>query len=671
MSEQQYRNNGKRNAGPRDVGGGGGNSNDDGGSSDMPPAPYPPMISSRYPSTQLSSLRSSLSSTPHYSAGLTAAVPGATSGGIAGSGTVPKFGTTGGGASANIGGGTGAPSGGTLAAEHDDTGHRASVDEARRACRIEFCGRDLLASINTNFPGDGFGVVSGNTATVATVGSTNRKRGPILLELRRLVVNKNSGADGQLFSTNPLCVSRSNPSLGTSLSSSCLQVAPAIASSSSSAPPPPCATGLTTGALCIHTFHQSNTEASAADWDVGDGWSTTIEYYHTPRYHRPATAVAWRPATSNRQVAIGLVASSSVPGDVGGVGRRGVAGGVVAAAGVGLGGGASGGRSGTGDREHCCFIWDVEHQSSGAATSFTGGRRTKSTPLFKLSHQIGVASLGWLMDGQTLAVGGQMRNLQLYDLRVKGTGPQQAPVSVYAHNFGVHGIEPDPTRPWQFATYCRAANEPVKIWDARRMDSIVGEIRPMAHKERRDYSGDVSFMTVSAVKWSMTEPGHVVVAVGDAIHDYDITSAGSRPTRTNTVYAKDPVIDLALYPYAAADHNEGGNESLEESLISEYFPKRMVTVHSDGSVRDMARHTLAPVAVSHRDGRVVHAFGRSLWIGPTNQGPSAMESLCIDEVNEDVSAKMMRRARCQIVSKVRHCISLVVDCRRPRVCSIF
>jgi hypothetical protein len=147
----------------------------------------------------------------------------------------------------------------------------------------------------------------------------SRRSGPILLELRQLHLNTNQ--DGQLFHSSTLAVSQGNPSLGTSVTSTCMaypHVSPNIYY--------PCATGLTTGALCIHTFNND--------------LSSSVSYF-TPRHQRQASAVAWRPST-NQQVAIGLVASGS-SADFGG--RR--------------GGGGGGGSRATGDREFCCLLWDV------------------------------------------------------------------------------------------------------------------------------------------------------------------------------------------------------------------------------------------------------------------------------------------------------------------------
>lgn len=574
-------------------------------------------LSQKYPSTQL--LRSSLSSTPHYGAG----------------------------------GGTNKESGVSLDHpyhhHHETTsGEEKTVDFAEAArqrqqlytSKVDFCARDVIACINCDGDSDG-------GATMTTINS-NRKQGPVLLELRRISVVQNDA--NKLFATRPICVSRSNPSLGTSLSSTCLQVAPSSISSLTDATLPPCATGLTTGALCIHAFtsHDDPTSSSSSS----SSWTPTIEYFHTPRHHRPSTAVAWRPTTS--QVAIGLVGSSSTGGASSSSqahsSRRGPA-----AVGPGSGRASSSSSSaGGGDKDFCCFIWDVEHQVSTAAATTTAaaGRRTKSTPIYKLAHQTGVASLSWVLEGgQLLALGAQMRNLQLFDLRIKTTGPQQAPLSVYAHNFGVHGVETDPSRPWQLASFCRAANEPVKIWDARRMDTVVSEIKISGMESASSSSGGGDFQTasVSTVKWSALEPGRLAVAVGDAVYDYDLSS--SRPTHVNTIYANEPMVDICLYPYNKLDSNMLSKATSDEAIISAFFPKRLVAVYNDRTVHDVARHTLAPVAISRRDGRVVHAFGRTLFVGSTSIGPSAMERLEIDPMEEDISATMMRRARCQHVAR--------------------
>jgi hypothetical protein len=522
--------------------------------------------------------------------------------------------------------------------------------------------------------------------TSAPIIRSNRQQGPVLLEIMQVQRRSNdsqhnrrsyASTDDSLelslppqWSTYPVARSRSNPSLGTSLASTCLDVmptAPVTYTYSGSgihdletAPPSPVATGLTTGALCLHTFAPSSSDESSPS---GTDWVPRLEFYQSPtRYHRPATCVAWRHALQDQQsvsqmIAIGLVASSSAPsasslppafpasdgsdpsrasrapstalggrvhgasvsatdindplyqgdspvttrevklsgqgiGDAGGLSylrpnpptSRSHRGGAVVSGGMaslstGTYAGGANASVGATDREYCCLLWDVEHQSSPAAdsqaasssgnTSAWSLRRTsvpangRSTPLHKLSHQMGVASLAWLMDGNVLACGGQLRSLQLYDMRGAGGGGSSggvaAPVSVlYAHNFAVQ-VKSDPNRPWLLASFCRSPSEPVKIWDCRRMDSTSGPVSEIKMKPT-DYTS-----YVSAVQWSSMEAGRLIVAIGNTFHEYDVlsssasaggnfgtgsgsglTSSSLRSNPVQTLYAKDLIADFCL-----------------------------------------------------------------------------------------------------------------------------
>jgi hypothetical protein len=250
-------------------------------------------------------------------------------------------------------------------------------------------------------------------------------------------------------------------------------------------------------------------------------------------------------------------------------------------------------------------------------------------------------------------VGGQLRNLHLYDLRVSGAQGVTPPVTVYAHNNGVHGIEVDPNRPWQFATYCRTADEPVKLWDARRMDSAREIKVATVVQTNQTYNPSIfSSTSVQNVRWSTLEPGTISISVGDTVYDYETFTSGSRfLVHTRTVYTKEPLLGFCLYPYSTTSTEPTSTpRPPEKRVISELYPNRMVAIFPDRTVHDLPKHTLAPVAISRRDGRLVHAHGRTLWIGPTGKGPSAMESLQIHQ-DEDISATMMRRARCLHVAK--------------------
>lgn len=695
----------------------------------MPTAPYPPMMSVRFPSAQFATVRSSLTSSPQYPAS-----SGSNNYAVGGSAAVMGGGSqfshrhhnnSAGENSSTMsnvvreGGGDASSRWATQQTTAEPTNPAAAGAAAAKGAagsnaltrpftsRVQFCNTNMVACINCH-------EAEGTASSAAAAGSTpssaidhynstaprvKRKLGPILLDLRQLVTVPPShhAASQGLFTTRTVALSRGNPSLGASVASTCLDVSSILPTSSYPQRagtnnyhhrPPPCATGLTTGALCIHTFSEKD---GGVD-DTGSSFATSIEYFHTPRHHRQATAVSWRRHNS-RHVAIGLVSSSAgttpLPSNVNTMNlnmnmnarvRGGPSGPVAAGTRGGGGGGGAVGGGGGGDREFCCFLWDIEHQAMGSSSvpsaTGSGPKRTMASPLFKLSHNSGVASLAWLLEGgQTLAVGGQQRNIQLYDLRVSGTSSATPPISAFGHNFGVHGIEVDPFRPHQFATFSRAAGESIKIWDARRMDAVVSEIKvsSMTGTSNTEIPGTPSSY-VSSLRWSARETGVLSVAMGNVVLDYDTST--SRPVLSRVNRAKGPILDMALYPgMFSADSGPGSIETApvpiagflsttaqqmptsqrerarvtktihDNQLISELYPQRMLVVLADRTVQDMAKHTIAPLAISRRDGRVVHALGKDLFLGSTRTGPSAMESLSIQK-DEDISATMMRRARC-------------------------
>ena len=151
---------------------------------DVPSAPYPPMMSSRFPSTQLSSIRSSLSTSPAY------AFPA-----FAHRDSVATSITT------------------TAGSTEDRTA--ASSEErfykhhhAPSLPKLQFCHYDMLATINCPLETD---------TTVAN----SRKAGPVLLQLRQILFQPHGD---KLFANKVVCTSRGNPSLGTSVTSTCIDV---------------------------------------------------------------------------------------------------------------------------------------------------------------------------------------------------------------------------------------------------------------------------------------------------------------------------------------------------------------------------------------------------------------------------------------------------------------
>lgn len=247
-----------------------------------------------------------------------------------------------------------------------------------------------------------------------------------------------------------------------------------------------------------------------------------------------------------------------------------------------------------------------------------------------------MASLAWLSQGKTLCVGSQNRHFHVYDLRISGT--TASPISTWAHTEAVNGIEEDASRDI-VATFGRTAGEPVKLWDIRRMDTSVGEIKT---------AGGI----VSAIQWSRMYPGTLSVALGDSVQHYDTTASLSRPVLARLSRAESTVLDLALYPRsheerrtALKSKDEASDDKPNHEVVSELYQSRMLVVLADRSVKDMPKDTKAPLAISRRDGRLAHAFGDELWLESLSDGPLAMENPVV-QVDEDISARMMRRAKC-------------------------
>ena len=203
------------------------------------------------------------------------------------------------------------------------------------------------------------------------------------------------------------------------------------------------------------------------------------------------------------------------------------------------------------------------------------------------------------------------------------------------------------------ATFSRSTGEPVKLWDVRRMDLVTSEIKitsPISAKPS-EYSNDQS--AVETIRWSALEPGFLSVAIRNCVQDYD-TSSGSRPGLVRTSYTTQDILDFALFGGASPGPPLGGARTemdIRDRLVSALYSRRMIAILSDRSLCDTAKHGgTSPVAISRRDGRLVHTLGSTVWVGSTTSGPAAMEKSG-DTHDEDVSATMIRRARCLRVTR--------------------
>ncbi|KAL3809188.1 hypothetical protein ACHAXA_000707, partial [Cyclostephanos tholiformis] len=421
-------------------------------------------------------------------------------------------------------------------------------------------------------------------------------------------------------------VSRGIPGLGTSVSSTCLDFRPhhfgGVSSSSAAAAAAAaeastavrCATGLTSGALCVHSlynlygkYNNDDDGGGGGGGDDGDLPSSTVAHY-APRQQRPATSVAWRSQAGSNLVAIGLVGSGS----------------------------------------------------GGGGTAMTGGWGWGlSPPAYRYAHNCGVESLAWLNEGQILAVGCQRRTVQLYDLRVSGANAP--PLSMNAHTEMVSGIVPDCNATMTFATFGRNAGEPVRVWDARMNQSPLSEIA-LPQSSRRGVGIGAG---VGGVAWSISRPGVLSIAFEDSIRNYDTRSPGSRALPVGVSYMRDEdgaysdgdddfksVQCLAYQPQSFRDSSgQAAAEDYETKNPFEFYPHRMLLVTSRGQIQVIPESQVASLAISSRDGRIASVLGGTVWIGPTSEGPSAMEG--VDQIRmEDISSRMMRRARSFHATKI-------------------
>eukprot|EP00563_Minutocellus_polymorphus_P004797 CAMPEP_0181040406 /NCGR_PEP_ID=MMETSP1070-20121207/11030_1 /TAXON_ID=265543 /ORGANISM="Minutocellus polymorphus, Strain NH13" /LENGTH=1149 /DNA_ID=CAMNT_0023118411 /DNA_START=133 /DNA_END=3579 /DNA_ORIENTATION=+ len=519
-------------------------------------------------------------------------------------------------------------------------------------------------------------------------GNKQTKPGPVLLELRRVQIESDPERRrrGQCWTSRTVGLGRGNPNLGWGVASRCLSFRPdaiagsggaASAAATASGDIVQCATGLSSGAVCLHTFrgledYLANMDGEAeGDDDDADGISAPDQplqsevTYFAGRHHRPATSVAWRPGPTKselRHVAVGLAGSGG--GDRGGTahaggayqprgravggastaqyGTGGAAGGMSNAGGAyggsasGMGVGAQytpggGGGGGAAGGEFCCLIWDIERQASAPTAVLRSDRRAGGAgrvaapePIYKYAHNTPVSSLSWLSSGNHLAVGSQNRVIQLYDLRVKGTQP----TSIYAHSDAVAGIEADPFRSNVFATFGRGMKEPVKLWDSRRMDACLGEIK-MGDEE-----------TVSAAVWASqpNRSGMLTLAVGDVLKTYDTSASGSRPALVGFRHSPSDIQSMAFVP--ALSHR-----SESHCTDSDFYPHRILAVSGDSVVQDIATFQAAPLDISKRDGKIGFCLGQNAWIGAKGDVPTAMDGASDRTSGEDVSATMMRRAK--------------------------
>ena len=192
----------------------------------------------------------------------------------------------------------------------------------------------------------------------------------------------------------------------------------------------------------------------------------------------------------------------------------------------------------------------------------------------------------------------------------------------------------------------------MKIWDARMMDSTVGEIGASQYSYGQ---GGVLGQSVNDVAWSIRRPGVLSIAVGDSVREYDTRSPGSKAIPVGVSYfdhgmkedkgeeegnaeslfvqclAMQPQLyngDSATASTATTPHSSFNNtvgstaDKVTTTTTSplEYFPCKTLAVSSQGQVKVLESQHAAPLDISKRDGRVATGLGGVVWIGPTTDG---------------------------------------------------
>lgn len=263
-------------------------------------------------------------------------------------------------------------------------------NEKQAPSRVQFVpgSSDMYGAVNCN---------DLKKVKVPTLPAGRLKSGPPLLEIRKLrfVRNEECSVDSneedvdpekgserdrsvqslnrKLFHHDSVLVSRGISGLGANVISTCLSFRP-LTEEQRQVPGLPtisrCATGLTSGALCIHKI------SNLYGGNDAEPPSSTVAHY-APRQQRPVTSVAWcsTSSKSSRLVAVGLTGSGSNGAKSGlqqssSVGRKGppirISSSVVSP-------------SAGGDRDFGCLVWDIEGQSSAVGAGGTVGRGAGAT----------------------------------------------------------------------------------------------------------------------------------------------------------------------------------------------------------------------------------------------------------------------------------------------------
>ena len=167
------------------------------------------------------------------------------------------------------------------------------------------------------------------------------------------------------------------------------------------------------------------------------------------------------------------------------------------------------------------------------------------------------------------------------------------------------GIEADPFRQHIFATFSDIDCEPVKIWDARRLDMAITEIKT------NNFPGRSNDSLIKSIEWSLINPGNLALVSGDTIRVFD--TVPNRPVLTRIIHTQGDLECIAFEPSSRKSTMHDADKCADSNHM--IYPHRLLTVATNGNVRLIPEHQSSPLSISPKSGVISHSFGNKVWFG--------------------------------------------------------
>ncbi|CAM9416523.1 unnamed protein product [Phaeothamnion confervicola] len=243
--------------------------------------------------------------------------------------------------------------------------------------------------------------------------------------------------------------------------------------------------------------------------------------------------------------------------------------------------------------------------SAASAAAVAAAARQAGQPLQKLAHSEATAALCWMPGHAHVLATGTIKYARLWDLRGRGV----VHASWAAHP-RVTGVAASALSPHLLATYSDATQEPVKVWDVRKLGSTGNP------------------MPVATAVWSPVRAGVLATVLNDenVVHLWDLSSPGARTVQVpySVQAAAGPIAHVSWQPVGARLARAAGapQPSAAEVNAAAASPNRLLISTTLGQLQDTTLGDFAPLAVS-ATGEVVFARGSLTLALPSAAGSAA------------------------------------------------